>query len=155
MRKRSLAMLVVAAMAVPAQALATLCFTDNYGGAWALEVGQQQGVSLPIFGFRQNTDGCLDNANGVQPLTGEVSVVASDTAVFGVNVNNDEDSEGCASFRATFIVDINTGQLSGEYSNDYGDRGSVDLSFSASCPNPFELPTAVTKSGAVPGRRGN
>jgi hypothetical protein len=143
---------VVGMMALPAQALAAaLCFTDNFGAAYSFELGVQQGAEVPIHGFRQKDLGCLAEVNNVMPLTGEVVVTSQDFAVFGMHVSADA-PPNCVSFLATLVIDLNTGELSGSYVNTDGNTGSIDLQFSASCPSPFEAPSAPAPVATDPSR---
>ena len=155
MKKQLLAMAVVGSMALPAQALAEICFTDDQGAAYSFEVGQQQGRIVPIHGFRQVGNGCLEGLNGVEPLSGEVVVLDSNTAAAGFHVNADEASEDCYSFRMTASIDLQTGDVEGEWRNDNGNDGSISLQFSASCPDAGSLPTALAPVGVGPDKKSN
>lgn len=126
----------------PWEALAALCWQDQDGNQYSLELGPGKGSKIPIFGYRTATtgcctaEGCVPGTQGILPLTGTAVVLNSRVAVFGAEVfNHDPHEPRCFSFIINLQVDLQTLRMTG---SARGDDGFVtDLTLTPSvCPGP-------------------
>jgi hypothetical protein len=141
------------AMMLPLQALAApVCFTDNFGATYSIELGTSSGSRIDLYGYRK-VSGCQAAVGGVAPLYGSATVINPTQAVAGWYVNNALDS-GCVDFTMTLTFNLSNLSASGKFVNEgSASPTAISLTQTGACPTPAEPAPASTlvTSGPIPG----
>jgi len=129
MNKRILTMSALAGILIlfPLEALAALCWTDNFGATYSIEVGPGSGSTMLLHGFRKPGVGSCS----VAPVTGSAFILNPTTALVGWRTQSIDPPNGCVGFHETLTVQLATLLMTGNFRNDVGIEGINKLTPSA------------------------